>query len=143
MTNASPNHPRRLTYIFAAVAAALLGAFAMVADEVVEGDTTAFDQAVTSFFRENGNPDDPWGPTWLEEAMRDVTALGSFTILGFLLFAVALYLALSGKGRSALFVIIAVVGGAVVSIDAETQRNSLDFFYVRADKMGRGIGRKA
>lgn len=35
------------------------------------------------------------------------------------------------------------VGGAVVSIDAETQRNSLDFFYVRADRSGRGIGRKA
>lgn len=34
------------------------------------------------------------------------------------------------------------VGGAVVSIDAETQRNSLDFFYVRADRSGRGIGRK-
>jgi len=35
------------------------------------------------------------------------------------------------------------VGGAVVSIDAETQRNALDFFYVRADCLGRGIGRKA
>ncbi|WP_187968478.1 GNAT family N-acetyltransferase [Aquibium microcysteis] len=35
------------------------------------------------------------------------------------------------------------VGGAVVSIDGETQRNSLDFFYVRAGEIGRGIGRKA
>lgn len=35
------------------------------------------------------------------------------------------------------------VGRAVVSIDAETQRNSLDFFFVRADELGRGIGRKA
>ncbi|ETR78654.1 hypothetical protein X566_14030 [Afipia sp. P52-10] len=35
------------------------------------------------------------------------------------------------------------VGGAVVSIDTETQRNSLDFFFVRADELGRGIGRKA
>jgi hypothetical protein len=35
------------------------------------------------------------------------------------------------------------VGGAVVSIDTETQRNSLDFFYVRADQLGRGVGRKA
>lgn len=35
------------------------------------------------------------------------------------------------------------VGGAVVSIDTETQRNSLDFFYVRTDQHGRGIGRKA
>lgn len=35
------------------------------------------------------------------------------------------------------------VGGAVVSIDAETRRNSLDFFFVHADELGRGIGRKA
>jgi len=35
------------------------------------------------------------------------------------------------------------VGGAVVSIDVATQRNSLDLFYVRADELGRGIGRKA
>jgi GNAT superfamily N-acetyltransferase len=35
------------------------------------------------------------------------------------------------------------VGGAVVSIDAATQHNSLDFFYVCADELGRGIGRKA
>ena len=35
------------------------------------------------------------------------------------------------------------VGGAVVSIDAATQHNSLDLFYVCADELGRGIGRKA
>ncbi|MGX1308099.1 GNAT superfamily N-acetyltransferase [Amorphus suaedae] len=35
------------------------------------------------------------------------------------------------------------VGGAVVSIDARTRHNSLDLFYVRAEEIGRGIGRKA
>jgi hypothetical protein len=35
------------------------------------------------------------------------------------------------------------VGGAVVTIDAKTQRNSLDFFYVRREDLGRGIGRRA
>ncbi|MCX5496373.1 GNAT family N-acetyltransferase [Kaistia dalseonensis] len=35
------------------------------------------------------------------------------------------------------------VGGAVVSINAETQINSLDFFFIRADEIGRGLGRKA
>jgi hypothetical protein len=35
------------------------------------------------------------------------------------------------------------VGGAVVSIDSETHHNSLDFFFVRVDELGRGIGRKA
>lgn len=35
------------------------------------------------------------------------------------------------------------VGGAVLTIDVKTQRNSLDFFYVRREEIGRGIGRKA
>ncbi|RYH00161.1 MAG: phosphatase PAP2 family protein [Alphaproteobacteria bacterium] len=115
MATASPKHPRRLPYVLAALAAALLAAFGMVADEVVEGDTVAFDEAVTLFFRENGNLDDPWGPTWLEEAMRDITALGSFTILGFVLIVTVIYLGLSGKGRTAVFVTISIIGGTIVS----------------------------
>lgn len=35
------------------------------------------------------------------------------------------------------------VGGAVVSIDAGTQINSLDFFFIQAGEIGRGLGRKA
>lgn len=112
MVVASPAHPRRWPYIFAGLAAALLWAFGFVADEVLEGDTVAFDTTVTAFFREG---DDPWGPMWLEEAMRDVTAMGSFTILGFLLIVAVLYLSLSGKGRTAIFVAFAVIGGTIIS----------------------------
>jgi undecaprenyl-diphosphatase len=115
MAVASSVPARRLPYVLAGFAAALLWAFWFVADEVMEGDTVAFDAAVTSFFRERGNPNDPWGPTWLEEAVRDVTALGSFTILGFVLIVVALFLALSGKARTALFVAVCVIGGAIAS----------------------------
>ena len=32
------------------------------------------------------------------------------------------------------------VGGAVVSIDTETHRNSLDFFFIRVGEHGRGLG---
>lgn len=115
MAPASPNPARRLLYVFAGLAAAMLAAFGMVADEVVEGDTVAFDEAVTLFFRQDGNLNDPWGPTWLEEAMRDITAMGSFTILGFMLIVTVIFLGLSGKGRSAVFVVVAVVGGTIVS----------------------------
>ncbi len=115
MATASAAHPRRVPYIFAGMAALLLWGFGFVADEVLEGDTVAFDQAVTSVFREPGSLDDPWGPTWLEEAMRDVTAMGSFTILGFILIVTVLFLALSGKGRTALFVTASVIGGTIAS----------------------------
>lgn len=112
---ASVRRPRRIPYIVAGLAAALLATFGMVADEVLEGDTVAFDRAVTSFFREPDNIDDPWGPLWFEEAVRDVTAMGSFTILGFLLIIAVLFLVLSGKGRSACFVAVSVVSGTIVS----------------------------
>lgn len=114
MTATSPT-PRRFPYVLAGLTAILLWGFGSVADEVIEGETLAFDTAVTSFFREAGNPNDPWGPTWLEEAMRDVTGLGSFTILGFVLLATVLYLAFAGKGRTALFVGFSVVGGTILS----------------------------
>lgn len=35
------------------------------------------------------------------------------------------------------------VGGAILEIDTTTHHNSLGFFYVRKDKLGAGIGRKA
>ncbi|RYE77539.1 MAG: phosphatase PAP2 family protein [Hyphomicrobiales bacterium] len=115
MAVASPAHPRRLPYLLAGLAAALLWAFGFVADEVIEGDTVGFDTAVTAFFRDGGNLGDPWGPTWLEEAVRDVTAMGSFTILGFVLIVAVLFLGLSGKGRTAVFVAVSVIGGTIAS----------------------------
>ncbi|MBN9315868.1 MAG: phosphatase PAP2 family protein [Devosia sp.] len=115
MTNLAPAPSRRIPYVLAGLAALLLWAFGAVADEVIEGDSLAFDNAVMAFFREAGNPNDPWGPPWLEEAMRDITGLGSFTVLGLVLVAVVLHLALSGKGRTALFVGFAVIGGTILS----------------------------
>ena len=47
---AAPQHntpSRRFLLVPAVAAAALLGGFGLVADEVLEGDTVAFDQAVT------------------------------------------------------------------------------------------------
>lgn len=107
---------RRFPYILAGVVAALLCAFGFVADEVLEGDTVVFDETVTSFFREGGDlGGDPWGPAWFEEAVRDVTAMGSFTILGFVLLVAVTILGLSGQRRTALFVAFAVIGGTIVS----------------------------
>src|SRR5687768_3142526 len=73
MTVTSPTQSRRIPYVLAGLTALLLWGFGSVADEVIDGETLAFDTAVTSFFREAGNPNDPWGPTWVEEAMRDIT----------------------------------------------------------------------
>ena len=110
-----PSPRRRLLYGGAVVAAALLFGFGLLADEVAEGDTLGFDQALLDFFRERGDPTNPWGPAWLEEAGRDLTALGSFSVLGIIAVAAVLYLALRGKTRTALFVGFAVIGGTLLS----------------------------
>ena len=82
------NSARRTVLIASVALAALLGAFSFVADEVIEGDTVSFDRAVTMAFRDNGDIMDPFGPAWLEEAGRDITSLGSFSILGLIVILV-------------------------------------------------------
>lgn len=116
-TNGTPatGRRRRIPYVLAGLTALLLWGFASVADEVIEGDTTTFDDAVTAFFREPGNPAELWGPPWFEEAVRDVTSLGGFTVLGFVLLATVVFFALNGKPRSAVFVGFSVVGGTILS----------------------------
>lgn len=94
--------------------AALLGVFGMVADEALEGDTVAFDSAVTALFR-TADTNAVIGPLWLQEAVRDFTSLGSFTILGLIVIASAVYLLLEKKAGTAVFLVVSVVAGTVIS----------------------------
>ena len=93
--------------------AGLIGAFGYVADEVLEGATSRFDTTVTSWFRASGN--EVAGPLWLQEAVRDFTSLGSFTVLGFIVIASALFLLFARRLQEALFLISAVVIGTMLS----------------------------
>lgn len=97
-----------------AVAAGLF-AFAELADAVVEGDTRAFDEFVLLGLRSAADPSDPLGPRWLEEAMRDFTALGGTGVLALVTLAAAGFLVLTGKRRAAAAVGVAVVGGLLLS----------------------------
>lgn len=105
----------RSVYAGALVAAGLLGGFGLLADEVVEGDTLNFDNAVLLALRTPGDPADPIGPAWFEEAVRDVTSLGSFSVLGIIVVVVFAYLLLVGKQRTGWFMAFAVVGGTIIS----------------------------
>lgn len=67
-----------------AVWVALAGAvwaFLAIGDEMSEGELTAFDRLVLEALRQPGNPHAAIGPHWLLESMRDITALGGFTVL--------------------------------------------------------------
>lgn len=61
--------------------AAIVWAFLSIGGEMAEGDTLSLDQQLMLALRSPGNPADPIGPPAFEEAMRDITALGGFTVL--------------------------------------------------------------
>ena len=93
----------------------LIGLFGFLADEVVEGDTANFDHAITMLLRENGDFANPWGPVWLEEAGRDITALGSVSILALIVIATVAFLAMRRRSFTALFLTLAVLSGTLIS----------------------------
>lgn len=97
------------------LAALLLLGFGLLAEEVMEGETKSIDLAILQSFRTVGNPADLIGPAWLEEAGRDVTALGSFVFLGFLLFTSVGYLLLIRKRGLALLMGVTVLSGMLLS----------------------------
>jgi len=96
-----------------AVSAALILGFVGIADEVLEGETQDIDMAVLQALRAADGT--PLGPGWINEAMRDLTALGSFSVLGLMVIAVLGYLLLTGKRVMALLVLVSVIGGTLVS----------------------------
>jgi len=68
---------------------------------VTEGDTQSIDRDILLALRSPTDPADPIGPRWLEEALRDVTALGGFTVLTLIVVVTTLAFLFHGKGRQA------------------------------------------
>jgi undecaprenyl-diphosphatase len=102
-------------YLGCAIAAGLLTVFGLVADHVFDGDTADFDNAAVMLFRDPASPAMPIGPRWFFEAVRDVTALGSFSVLGVLVIGVVLHLLLTGAFRTGVLVAVSVLGGTILS----------------------------
>jgi undecaprenyl-diphosphatase len=96
-------------------AAAGAWAFVEVADSVLEGEARDLDVAVITAMRNPADLSDPIGPRWLEEFGRDITALGGVGVLLMLTLAVAGYLRLVDKRRVAVFLVIAVSSGVLIS----------------------------
>lgn len=93
----------------------LLLAFGLLADEVMEGGTAAFDRSIILAFRSVGNSAAPIGPPWVQEMARDITSLGSFAVLGIILFVTVAYLVLTRMGAAAWLVLFAVIGGVLLN----------------------------
>ena len=104
------------TGLFASILtiAALLLAFGLLAEEVIEGETLPLDQNLLLALRP-GNPGVPIGPPWLPEAARDISALGSTIVLGILLLAVVGYLLLTQRRAAAWLMLGAVSSGVALN----------------------------
>ena len=89
--------------------------FIELSDEVIEGDTRGFDNAVLGMLRPSGDLSDPIGPWWLEAMFKDITSLGGGSVLALLTAFVIGYLMLVHKRHNAALVLVAVVGGAIIS----------------------------
>lgn len=87
--------------------------FAKAASEVMEGDTLGIDRALLLMLRVPGRSASPIGPKWLLEAVIDVTALGSTTVLTILTTAATGYLLAARKPVTAVFTVAAVSVGAL------------------------------
>lgn len=98
-----------------ALGAAGVWVFAAVADAVMEGASRALDVAIVVAMRNPADLSDPIGPRWVEEMARDFTALGGVAVLLMLTLATVGYLILADKRRIAVFVLVAVCGGMVLS----------------------------
>ena len=105
----------RQTIVPLGIAGAALLAFTRIASEVVAGDTRAFDEGLLLALRSAGDLSDPIGPLWLEEMMRDFTALGGTGILTMLTLAVAGFLLLMRKSHAAAMILVSVASGVLLS----------------------------
>jgi len=89
--------------------------FAWVSDLVIGGATQNFDDRVLRALRRADDSSVPIGPSWLRIAALDLTALGSGTVLGLFVAAIAGFLLLQGLRRTAAFIVVASVGGWVLN----------------------------
>jgi undecaprenyl-diphosphatase len=97
------------------LAASLLFAFFTLANAVTQGSMNTFDEWLIIALRRPGDLADPIGPKWLEEMMRDFTALGSTGVLTLMALVITGFLAMTRKGYAALFVLGSVAGGVLIS----------------------------
>lgn len=111
-------HLERFELSFLLLVLALGGSlwgFVALADNVVEGDLETFDETILLSLRQPEDMGDPIGPRWLEEAVRDITALGSVTVLSLITLATLGFLLLCRLPRVAGFTLVAIAGAEILN----------------------------
>lgn len=86
-----------------------------VAEEVTEGATHEIDRRILLALRETDDPEDPLGPLWFEQMIRDFTSLGGTGVLVLLVTAASGYLFLLRDYRNLVVLLLAVIGATLIS----------------------------
>jgi undecaprenyl-diphosphatase len=106
---------RELTWLVAGLTVCLLLlAFVVLAGQVMEGNTQAFDARILRALRDPADPARPRGPAWLEIVLLDLTALGGNTILTLVVAAVAGFLFLQARHRTAIVILVTSASGEIL-----------------------------
>lgn len=105
-------HELPVLFAFVGIAAGIW-IFSLVAGAVMDGGTQAFDRKLLLSMRHGDLS--PKGSPSVQEAARDITAVGGTTVLTLMTLIIGGYLLLDGKKHMALFLVSSVVSGAVVS----------------------------
>jgi undecaprenyl-diphosphatase len=106
-------HELGVLVLLVAIAAGVW-AFAGLATDVKEGETYGFDRRILLAMRRPGDLA-PIGSPAVQEAVRDVSALGGVSLLGLITAIAVGFLVLDGKSHMAYFAAGSVAGGVVVA----------------------------
>jgi undecaprenyl-diphosphatase len=101
-------------------ACVLVLVFLKLAGAVKAGNTLAFDTRILRAFRQADDPSKPIGPAGIESALIDLTALGGPIVLGLAVVAVAGYLALLARYRSAAAILLTAFTGEILNTAMKT-----------------------
>jgi undecaprenyl-diphosphatase len=94
--------------------AAGVWAFAKLASDVKEGETYSFDRRILLSMRHPGDLT-PLGSPAIQEAVRDVSALGGVSLLGLVTMIAVGFLVLDGRSHMAYFAAGSVTGGMIAA----------------------------
>ena len=92
-----------------------LWGFVELAEIVMAGGTRSIDETLLLMLRNDADLSDPIGPMWVEELMRDITALGGVGVLTFVTLLTLGFLLLEHKRKLALLILVAIGSGMLVS----------------------------
>lgn len=107
--------PGEISFLFIMLGMVLsLFLFIVIADAVAAGETLSYDNKILLLFRNPENSSLPLGSERIQYIVRDITALGSSTLLIIITLFVVLYLALQKASRSIIYVLFAAIGGGVL-----------------------------